>query len=92
MPKQRTDLQQATGKLISAVQKEWGKYAGEPIPEEIAEKIMDAAHSLSGNTSVEKIRELLGPRSVAEYLSESWVRDHPDVVPAIMAVEEQIKS
>ncbi len=90
MPKKKTELQKSVGKLISAIQKEWIQYAGEPIPEQTAEEVMNAAHCLAMAQTIDKIRGILGERTVSEYLGESWVQEHPNVIPFVTALEYQL--
>ncbi|HED51984.1 MAG TPA: hypothetical protein ENI83_00360 [Gammaproteobacteria bacterium] len=87
MARKKTELQKAAGKLISAVQKEWGDELGEPNAE-FSENVMDNAHDLLQAGSVEGIKQLLGPMTVRQYLGEVWVQAHPSVKPAISAIEE----
>jgi hypothetical protein len=86
MPKNKSDFQNAVGKLISAIQKEWGGELGNPNAE-FSEKVMDAAHDLLQAGSAEKAKELLGSRSVRQYLGDVWVQAHPSVKPIITALE-----
>ena len=87
MPRKKSEIQKATGKLISAIQKEWGDSLGEPNAE-FSENVMDNAHDLLQAGSVEGIKKLLGPMTVRQYLGEVWVQAHPNVKPAILAVED----
>lgn len=86
MPKIKSDFQNAAGKLISAVQKEWGEELGNPNAE-FSQNVMDAAHDLLQAGSVEKAREILGAKSVRQYLGEVWVQAHPNIKPAVFALE-----
>jgi hypothetical protein len=87
MPQQRTDLEKAIGKLISAVQKEWGNSLGEPGAS-VSEEAMSNCHSLLQAAKVGKLSEELCGGSISDYLGPAWVRLHPDVVPSILSVEE----
>jgi len=87
MTREKSDYQKAAGKLISAIQKEWGDELGE-TKAELSEKVMDAAHDLLQAKSVEGAKELLGSLTVRQYLSEVWVQAHPRVRPAIQVLEE----
>ncbi len=91
MPKKKTELQKAAGKLISAIQKEWGDMLGEENAE-FSENVMDAAHDLLQAGTSEKIKELLGAMTIKQYLGEVWVQGHPKVKPAISALEDQLKA
>jgi hypothetical protein len=87
MPKHRTDLEKAAGLLISAVQKEWGDVVGEPGAE-VSEEVMHNCHSLlQAAKTIEGLSNALDGRSVTDYLGRSWVRLHPDVLPAIKSLE-----
>lgn len=86
-PKEKSRLAAAAGKLISAVQKEWGQELGEGCAD-FSENVLDAAHTLLQAGSSEAIRDLLGNRNVSQYLGELWVRRHPSVKAAIQSLEE----
>ncbi len=87
MPKKKSDFQRAVGKLISAIQKEWGDQLGNPNAE-FSENVMNAAHDILQAGSPEKARELLGPLTLRQYLGDVWVQAHPNVKPAISAIED----
>jgi hypothetical protein len=90
MPKQRTDLEAAAGKLILAIQQEWDREIGEPSAAE-SEAVMHSSHGLLQAAKSNAIEALLDGRSVAQYLGPSWVGRHPRVSPAIKSVELLIK-
>ena len=90
MPKSRTELEIAAGKLISAIQKEWGNELGESVAE-VTEQVMGLAHSLLQARTYIAMRSLLGSRSIVEYLGEVWVRRHPSVEPYIESLEQVLK-
>lgn len=87
MTKNKSQLDIATGRHISAVQKEWGAELGESHAE-FSENVLDAAHDLRQAGSPEAIKELLGNRDVSQFLGELWVRRHPSVKAAIQSLEE----
>jgi len=87
MKKNKSQLDIATGRLISAVQKEWGAELGESHAK-FSENVLDAAHDLRQAGSPEAIKELLGNRDVSQFLGELWVRGHPSVKAAIQSLEE----
>jgi hypothetical protein len=88
MSKVKTDLQKATGKLISAIQKEWGEELGlGDSRAEFTENVMNNAHNLLQAGSAEEIKKLLGALNVRQYLGEVWVQSHPRVKPFISAIE-----
>lgn len=87
MPRKRSELQRALGKLISAIQKEWGAQLGEPQAE-FSEDVMDSTHHLLQAGTVEGVKEVLGPLTLRQYIGEVWLQGHPQVKPAVAAVEE----
>ena len=89
MTKRRTDTEAAAGKLISAIQKEWGEELGYPVAEE-SEEVMGKGHDLLKGATANELRKILDGRTVSEYLGSSWVEKHPSVMPAIEALEAAI--
>ena len=87
MPRKKSDLQKAAGKLISAIQKEWGEDLGE-LHADFSEKVMDSAHDLLQAGSIVEVKKILGSLTVRQYLGEVWVQAHPSVKPAIQVIEE----
>lgn len=86
MPKKKTELQKAIGKLISEIQKHWGDEIHQ-VNADFSFNVMDSAHDLLQARTPEKVRELLGPLTVAQYLGEVWVQGHPSVKAKIFDVE-----
>lgn len=91
MPKTKSDFQYVVGKLISAIQKEWGGELGKPNAE-FTENVMDAAHDLLQAGSAERAKDLLSSKSVRQYLGDVWVQAHPSVKPVISALENTINN
>jgi len=89
MPKEKTELERAAGKLISAIQEEWGKETGEPNAY-FTERVMDSAHDLLQADGPHAIMELLDSLTVRQFLGDVWVQGHPSVTPAIAAFEEAL--
>ncbi|RSZ37250.1 MULTISPECIES: hypothetical protein [unclassified Variovorax] len=88
MTRSRTPLEAAAGKLIAAIQKEWGIEAGEPGSAE-SEKVMHAAHGLlQAAAKSGSIAGVIGSGSVSTFLGEQWVQAHPRVLPYIAALED----
>ena len=87
----KTKSSKAAGKLISAVQKEWGRELGETQADE-SELVMNNAHNLLQARTASNMLELLAEESIAEYLGISWLRDHPNVIDAVRALELAIES
>jgi hypothetical protein len=85
MPRKRNPVGIAVGKLILAIQKEWGEVVGEPDAD-LAQKVMDRAHTLLQAAQIASVSSFLDGRSVAEYLDPVWVEMHPSVKPSIAAV------
>ena len=88
MPKTKTTLEAAAGKLISAIQKEWNRYAGEGAKEEEAFDVMDRAHDILQAGKAEEVSKLLNGKTVTEYLGSEWVKRHPNVVKHISPLEK----
>lgn len=86
----KTELKQAAGKLISAIQKEWGKETGEPNVD-FSERVMDSAHELLQADGPQAVRKLLGSLDLRQYLGDVWVRRHPSVLPAVIAFQEALE-
>lgn len=86
MPRFRTSTQKAAGRLISAIQREWlASEVGHQA--DIAEHVMNAAHGLLQATSLGLLEQELDGRSVADYLGAIWVKRHPAITSAILALE-----
>jgi len=85
----KTEFQRAAGKLISAIQKEWGEGLGEKN-DDFSEGVMNAAHDILQCKSSEKLREMLGGKNVRQHLGEVWVQRHPSVKPATAELERVI--
>lgn len=80
-------LAAAAGKLISAIQKEWGEEAGRP-ESAVSEEVMHTSHGLLQAAIRDgSIASALGTRTVAEFLGVQWVHEHPKVWPYIQALE-----
>jgi len=87
MPRHRTPLEAAAGKLIVAIQKEWASEAGQPWAAR-SEKVMHSAHALLLAACKEgSVKSVVGPGSVRTFLGWEWVDAHPDVLPYIADLE-----
>jgi len=91
MPKDKSDLEKAAGKLISAIQKEWGNELGESSAE-ISELVMNKGHDLLAGAKDGTLLKVLNGVSVTEFLGETWVRRHPSVKESIKSLEVAIAS
>lgn len=86
MARKKTEIQKAAGKLISAIQKEWGDELGESNAE-FSENVMDTAHNLLQAETAERMKEVLGPMTIYQYIGEVWIQGHPRVKTAILSLE-----
>jgi hypothetical protein len=86
MPRNRTPLEVAAGKLISAIQREWNEEAGEPYAE-ISENVMHRSHALLQAAKQGSISTVVGAGTVSDFLGKRWVRAHPKVWAHIQVLE-----
>ena len=84
-------MEHAAGKLISAIQKEWGHEFGEPAAE-ISEDIIDKGHDLLQAIKNDEIHPILDGLTVTEYLGASWDQNHPSVMKYITCVESALNA
>lgn len=91
MPKARSELEKAAGKLISAIQKEWSDEAGLDCAAE-SEEVLHRSHTLlqasKGNSFDLSV---LNGGSIAQLLGAQWVGRHPRVIPAIKELHQRIE-
>lgn len=90
MPREKSESERAAGRLISAIQKEWGHELGEPQAEQ-SELVMGRAHELLQARSAVSMLNILGSKSVAEFLGESWLQSHKGIEASIYELESAIK-
>ena len=86
LTKNRTALEIAAGKLISAIQKEYIAELGEPGCDE-SECVMHSSHRLLQAAKSGELSKVLDTKSVAEFLGKSWVQNHTNVLPFIAELE-----
>lgn len=87
MPRNRTPLEKAAGKLISAIQREWMAELGD-LQADASEAVMHASHELlQAASAFGSISSVIGGGSVSEFLGRVWVDAHPSVLPAIRSLE-----
>ncbi len=91
MPKEKSESERAAGKLISAIQKEWGLEIGEPVAEQ-SELVMGLAHELLQARNAASMRNVLGSKSIKEFLGSNWVQSHGGVELAILELEAAIRN
>ena len=82
----RSSLEVAAGKLISAVQREWGQELGEPASAQ-SEEVMSACHGLLLAAKGGSLAPVLGSKTISQFLGVEWVASHPSVATAISAFE-----
>ena len=82
MPREKSKSESAAGRLISAIQKEWWLELGEPQAEQ-SELVMGRAHDLLQARNADSMLSVLGSKSVAEFLGESWLQSHKGVTSSI---------
>jgi hypothetical protein len=91
MASNKLALEQAAGKLISAIQREWGKELGESVAE-LSEDVIDKGHDLLRASKERKVRFILGGLRVTQYLGELWVQRHPEVKELIAQFERELEA
>jgi hypothetical protein len=89
--KNKSEFELAAGKLISAIQKEWLEESGESTFE-FSHDVMDAAHRLLQCRTPELAKQLLGARSVEQFLGEVWIRRHQSVASEVGRLQRAIDS
>src|SRR5690606_6894924 len=90
MPREKSESERAAGRLISAIQKEWGQELGESQAEQ-SELVMGRAHQLLQARSAVSMLKLLGSKSIAEFLGENWLQSHKAVESSVIDLESAIK-
>lgn len=85
MPKNRSNLELAIGKLVVAVQQVWNDECG--LPEaEASLSVMYRCHSLLPAVKSGDLVYFLKGRTVAGYIGGLWLDSHREVVPFAEAV------
>ena len=82
MKKPKSKLEVAAGKLISAIQKEWGAETGELVADQ-SEEVISKGHSLLCGSKNGNVEAVLDGRSVTQFLGDLWVHRHPNVKRSI---------
>lgn len=85
MPRKRSPVSIAAGKVILAIQKELEDVVAESDAA-LAQKVMYRARTLLRAAQSASVSNLLDGRSVAEYLDPVWVEMHPSVKPSIVGL------
>ena len=86
MPKARTGAEEAAGKLVSAVQKEWSSELGTSTAW-TTEHVLSLAHELLQATKTGNLNSTLSSATVSQFLGELWVLRHPTIRPAAQRLE-----
>ncbi|MBA4501698.1 hypothetical protein [Marinobacterium marinum] len=90
MASRKTELEKAAGKLILAIQKEWGNELGESVAE-VSEDVMNKGHELLLASKQREVHCVLGGLNVTQYLGELWVSRHPEVKKFIVQFERELE-
>lgn len=90
MPKKRTAIEIAAGKLVSAIQKEWGAELGTSSAD-VSEHVMGRAHELLQAAGAGTLHATIGTSRVSDHLGILWVKRHPNVLPAIRELESLLQ-
>lgn len=91
MPKVKSDLEMATGKLISLIQREWGESTGESDSDFIQD-LMDRAHDLLQAKNKVGMSEVLDGLTVKRYLGEVWLKERPAVSQQVELLEVLLRA
>jgi hypothetical protein len=84
MPRKRSPVGIAAGKLILAIQQQCAEAVGEHDAA-LDQKVLNRARRLLQAAQIASVSSLLDGRSVVEYLDPVWVEMHPSVKPSIVA-------
>jgi hypothetical protein len=82
-------IEKSAGKLISAIQKEWVKEAGELSADE-SENVMYKAHDILHACKKNELSKLLNGKSITAYLGTVWVENHQSVKLTINKFKNEI--
>lgn len=86
MSPSQTALEQAAGKLVSAIQKQWHSELGKSSAA-VSEQVLNSAHTILQAAKAGALSSLLGSRSVSQFLGEIWLRKHSAVLPYVKELE-----
>ena len=86
MPRTRTTLEVAAGKLTSAIQREWNADSGESCAD-ISENVMHRSHLLLQAAKQGSVSQVVGAGTISEFLGKRWVHAHPRTWPHIQVLE-----
>ena len=91
MPRNRTALEKAAGKLILRIQQEWMQELGEPAAAD-SEQVMNRAHDLLQAASTGRFGHRLQQQAIEKFLGREWLRKHPEIQPFINDLVAQLRS
>ena len=89
MPRSRTEVQRAAGKLTSAIQKVWGEELGE-AGAKVSEEALHISHTILQACSAGSLNQALAGRTISEFIGQTWVHRHRGVQAAIRVLEAAI--
>jgi hypothetical protein len=90
MPRYRTPVDSAAGKLVLAVQKVLGSQWHDMERYYFAEAVMNRAHNLHQAVIQSRLHDVLADRTIGEYLDAGWVASDPGVEAAISALHSSL--
>ena len=93
MPRDRTASSKSAGKLIKEINRVWmyNVEYGQPNSSH-SEVVLGLAHDLLRAIDTHSTKQLLGPRSVKQYLGSLWVESYPEVKACVEQLEQAIAS
>jgi hypothetical protein len=89
MPRKRSSLGIAAGKLLMTIQSKSAVAVG--AEQVLANKVVKRAQTLLQATHQDYVLGLLDGKNVAEYLDSQWVAAHADVQQCVDAVTTQLQ-
>ncbi len=91
MPRERTELQRASGKLTSSLGKVWHQHLGDDELWEKCDVVLNKSHDFLQAKNAENIIQLLNGQSISEYLGEDFLQHHPQILEYIRELEKAIR-
>jgi hypothetical protein len=93
MARNRSASSKAAGKLIKEINRTWMHNVeyGQPNASH-GEAVLTLAHDLLQAIDSRRIKQLLGPRNVKQYLGSLWVESYPEVKACVEQLEQAIAS
>ncbi|MEO7323707.1 MAG: hypothetical protein ABIW82_02655 [Dokdonella sp.] len=88
MTRARTPVEREIGNLIVAVQQEWMRHGGVDGVWQESEHVMHRSHELLIHAKTENLPSFLEGRTVAQFLGESWLKHHPQIMRFVKPIEK----